>query len=235
MQAIAVMDLMGGCVVHARRGERDAYQPLRSRLCRSPAPVEVASALLQFYPFDALYIADLDSILARGDNRHVIRELVAIHGGASLWIDSGISDEEGLRAFKRSGPGTPVLGSENVRDPRLLAALKQRGDEAILSLDFRGEVFLGAGEILDRPELWTTRVLAMNLERIGSGLAPDTVLLQRLRRCSPSTAIFLAGGVRNRSDAESAKRAGAAGILLASALHDGSLTPDDLAALQADG
>ena len=234
MRVIAVLDLMGGCVVHARRGERDAYQPLRSRLCPSPAPVEVASALLQFYPFDALYIADLDSILARGDNRDAMREVAAMYDSPSLWIDSGISDEPSLQAFKRAGLGTPVLGSESAQDAQLLMTLKQTADDAILSLDFRGGAFLGAAEILDRPELWTRKVLAMNLDRIGSGFAPDTALLQALRRRSPSTEIYLAGGIRNRSDAESAMRAGAAGILLASALHDGSLTSSDLAALQAD-
>lgn len=234
MQLIAVMDLMGGCVVHAQRGQRAAYRPLRSHLCPSAVPVDLASALLRFYLFDALYIADLDSILGRGDNRDTIREVAAIPGCPPLWIDAGVADEADLLRFERACPGIPVVGSESVRDARLLATLKRGEKEAILSLDFRGSVFLGPAEILDRPELWSSRVLAMNLERVGSGLPPDTGLLDELRRRCPSAEIYLAGGVRNRSDAESARRAGAAGILLASALHDGSLTSGDLAALRAD-
>jgi phosphoribosylformimino-5-aminoimidazole carboxamide ribotide isomerase len=234
VQVIAVMDLMRGCVVHARRGERAAYQPLRSRLCLSPAPVEVAAALLRFYPFDALYIADLDSILGRGGNQDAIRKVTEIGECPPLWIDAGISDAADLQRFKDACLGVPVVGSESLRDSRFLATLERSRDELILSLDFKGRIFLGPPEIARRPELWSTRVLALNLERVGSRRPPDTELLRDLRGRAPASEIYLAGGVRNLADALSASRAGAAGILVASALHEGSLTSSDLAALRAD-
>jgi uncharacterized protein related to proFAR isomerase len=70
---------------------------------------------------------------------------------------------------------------------------------AILSLDFRGADFIGPGELLETPSLWPARVIVMTLARVGS------------------------------SDLEALQRAGAAGVLVASALHDGRLTSADLA------
>ena len=48
---VPVIDLMGGQVVHARRGDRSNYRPLESALARSSDPLEVVRALLAAAPF----------------------------------------------------------------------------------------------------------------------------------------------------------------------------------------
>ena len=47
MQLIPVIDLMAGQVVRGVRGERSAYRPIRSSLCESSAPLELAPRLLE--------------------------------------------------------------------------------------------------------------------------------------------------------------------------------------------
>ena len=68
MEIIPVIDLMHGQVVHARMGQRQHYQPIQSLLCSSSAPIDVVSALLELYPFERMYIADLDAITGQGDH-----------------------------------------------------------------------------------------------------------------------------------------------------------------------
>ena len=65
MQAIPVIDLMGGQVVRARMGDRASYRPLESPLSPTSEPVDVVRGLLEVFPFPTLYVADLDAIQGR--------------------------------------------------------------------------------------------------------------------------------------------------------------------------
>ena len=227
MKLVAVMDLMAGQVVHARRGLRDAYLPLRSGLCPGCDAVTVAGALLALHPFHALYLADLDAILRRGDNLAVMERLRRTLPDQPLWVDAGIGNAAALQRFRDAGLGTAVIGSETVADLHVLEGAAG-GDDFVLSLDFRAGAFLGPAQLATSAKHWPRRIVAMNLDRVGSGSGPDLALLATLRQRRSHGEIFAAGGIRSRADVDAAGAAGAAGVLLASALHDGSLTADDL-------
>ena len=77
MQAIPVIDLMGGLVVRARMGDRASYRPLRSPLSPTSDAVDVVRGLLSVYPFPTLYVADLDAIQRNGDNLAALRRIRA--------------------------------------------------------------------------------------------------------------------------------------------------------------
>lgn len=229
MKLIPVLDLMGGQVVRAVRGERARYAPLRSALCPGSAPLPLARALLGLHPFTALYLADLDAILGRGDNLAAITALHRALPALELWVDCGIADAAGLRAWMQRGPGRPVLGSESLADagPLFLA----ESARALLSLDFRAGAALDPAGVGALPGLWPREVIVMSLDRVGSGEGPDVGRLARCRRQAPDRAFYAAGGVRGPADIEALAAAGAAGALLASSLHDGTLTRADLARL----
>ncbi|HET6305578.1 MAG TPA: HisA/HisF-related TIM barrel protein, partial [Rhodopila sp.] len=58
---------------------------------------------------------------------------------------------------------------------------------------------------------------------------PDTERVSALVARSPATRVFGAGGVRHAADITALATAGAAGVLVATALHTGALTAADLA------
>ena len=62
MQIVPVLDLKGGVVVHARRGQRAEYAPLQSPLVDGSEPVAVARALCALCRTSTLYVADLDAL-----------------------------------------------------------------------------------------------------------------------------------------------------------------------------
>jgi HisA/HisF family protein len=227
---IPVIDLMGGIVVHARAGERARYQPLRSRLADGSEAIQIVCGLLGLHPFDTLYIADLDAIQRRGDHFPLIERLRARFPGLRLWVDAGFDGLDAARRFLDADLGEIVLGSESQRDLRLLEAL---GDERrfVLSLDFKGEERLGPGALFEQPDLWPGRVIVMTLARVGGAAGPDLARLAAIRHQAPDRRLFAAGGVRGANDLEALVAAGAAGVLLASALHDGRLTARELAAI----
>lgn len=216
---------MAGQVVHAREGRRDTYRPLVSSLCASSRPRDALDGLLRLYPFRHCYIADLDAILRRGDHRREIAALRVAYPGLEFWVDSGLPDAARIAAWPLA-LGRPVLGSECLGD----AMAAKVAADAILSLDFRGEAFLGPADLLETVAAWPDDLVVMALERVGSGQGPDLARLSALRARAPEKRYYAAGGVRGAADLAALAGAGATGVLLASALHDGRLSRADLAA-----
>jgi uncharacterized protein related to proFAR isomerase len=128
-----------------------------------------------------------------------------------------------------------VLGSESLEDVEALAALR-RSERILLSLDFRGEERQGPARIFDDETLWPHRVIAMTLGRVGSHAGPDLDRLGAILALAQKRhAIYAAGGVRGMRDLEQLRQIGAAGVLIASALHDGHVTAGDLHAFNKKG
>lgn len=223
MNLIPVIDLARGHAVHATGGLRESYQPLQSILCHCSEPLAVVKGLLDLYPFTCLYIADLDAIQGRPVQSSVLRHLREAFPALQLWIDAGIRDTRQFRALARPAHVTPVLGSETLIDTGLLEQLADH-DSAILSLDFQDRSFLGPATLLDRPALWPRQVIAMTLDRVGNNLGPDLQRLRQLRNAAPAAQLYAAGGVRSADDLHALQAAGCAGVLLASALHDGRVS-----------
>src|SRR5262245_32817290 len=128
MQVIPVIDLSEGRVVHARRGQRELYQPLRSPLCAGSEPVAVVEGLLRLYPFGVLYAADLDAIQGKGDNRSALSAIGSAFPGLSTWLDAGFASEVACRDWLATGTGQLVLGSEAQADTGLLERLSRSRD-----------------------------------------------------------------------------------------------------------
>lgn len=232
MKVIPVIDLKSGEVVHARRGERALYRPIVSELCRGSRPRDVVGALLEVHPFDTLYIADLDAIQGGAGHDREIAELARRFPDLELWVDRGVADEASCRARLAQHPGVVVVGSETVPDMRLWAGLRGlSADRLVLSLDFRGEQFLGPPELLSEPEIWPERVIVMTLSRVGSDAGPDFTRLAEIARLGGSRRIFAAGGVRGGEDLCELSRRGISGVLVASALHDRRIGPAEIAAV----
>jgi phosphoribosylformimino-5-aminoimidazole carboxamide ribotide isomerase len=227
---VPVLDLKAGEVVHARAGERDRYLPIRSRLASGSAPAAVVDGLLSVAPFRRLYIADLDAIERRGDHRAAIADLARRHPGIEFWVDGGIATAVQAMVVADGGM-TPVLGSETLADLETLAATVARlgPDGCVLSLDYRGETFLGPSELETHPRFWPSRLILMTLSRVGGSAGPDFARLAATKERMGAQALFAAGGVRDRADLDVLAGIGVAGVLVASALHDGRLAPASLA------
>ena len=101
----------------------------------------------------------------------------------------------------------------------------------MLSLDYRGDAFQGPEEILSEPKVWPRRVIVMTLARVGSGAGPDLARVGAIKTISGDREIYAAGGVRDAADLAALKAAGAAGALIATALHDGRIGKAELDAI----
>jgi phosphoribosylformimino-5-aminoimidazole carboxamide ribotide isomerase len=73
-------------------------------------------------------------------------------------------------------------------------------------------------------------VIVMTLAAVGGGGGPDLERLRQVIGLADGRAVYAAGGVRGRGDLLDLQTLGCAGVLVASALHDGRLGQAELAA-----
>jgi phosphoribosylformimino-5-aminoimidazole carboxamide ribotide isomerase len=233
VEIIPVIDLMGGIVVHARRGDRQNYQPISSPLCSGSLAGDIVAGYLNIHPFSTIYIADLDAITGKGDSGPVIMQLRRQFPALRFWVDNGISSAAACRAWLQQGHGDLVLGSEAQSDLTTLddLAAERSGDRIVLSLDFKDGKFLGPEALQNQPSLWPQRIIAMTLSRVGSDSGPDFDLLKQLQTKAPAKKLFAAGGVRGGEDLVQLSRRGISGVLVASALHAGRIGKREIAAV----
>ena len=231
MEIVPVIDLKDRVVVRARLGERASYRPIETPLAAGSDAVDVVAGLLSLHPFRTLYVADLDAIQGTGDSSGSIARIAVQFPKLALWIDNGCADRSAAAALlAKHAHRSLVLGSESRLDTRLLAALCKH-PRALRSLDFRGDAFQGPSVLLTDTVLWPTRLIVMTLARVGSGAGPDLERLGEIVARAGERKVYAAGGLRDRKDLAALEAVGAAGILVASALHDGRLSAADLAAL----
>ena len=233
MHCIPVLDLLAGVVVRAVRGDRAAYRPLVSPLVESSLPLAVAAAFHTQFASRRFYIADLDAIQDQGTNATMVHTLALAYPHCEWWVDAGITTLEAFERYAQAPNIRWVLGSESLPSFAAYADLAQRERRFILSLDSRAGQPLGPAELWSDPSLWPAELIAMTLSRVGANEGPDFALLAQLRQRSPDTTLIAAGGTRHRSDLLTLQTLGVNHVLLASALHDGGITADDLRGIAA--
>lgn len=221
MDVIPVIDIMDGIAVHARAGDRQNYRPLHSRLATDPSPWTVLRGLLRLYPFPTVYLADLDALRGKPAQCRLFAALLADFPQIRFWVDRGFAPTMRLTG------ALAVIGSESLMSQDL-QNLPVESDSWALSLDQGPGGRMDAAGIFERADLWPTRVILMNLGRVGTGRGPDVEQVAGYRRRYQQHTFIAAGGVRDHDDLERLAALGVSGVLVASALHDGRVAVGQL-------
>lgn len=215
MQVIPVIDLKGGIVVHAKRGEREHYQPVQSILTCQCTLEAVLHGFLAHYPFQTFYIADLDAIKGTGYHRDLIQTLANEYPAIEFWLDEG-SQFNHLTPLAANI--TPVIGTESQLLPP-----EPRQQDFILSLDFAGDTALGHAAWFEQSAYWPQRIVVMNLAKVGADGGCDWQKLLHFKQRYPEKTWIAAGGVRHARDLQQLADQGITHALVASALHSGAI------------
>ncbi len=238
MKIIPVIDLLNGQVVHAIRGEREKYKPFKSLLTKGSNAADIARALMAETGSSQIYVADLDAILKKGNNCDIFPPLR--EQGASLLVDAGISDMDSAITVKRSGADKIILGSETLSDLKELAGIVEhfKAYDLIFSIDIaQGKVLSRSEDIKGVNPVTAIDIISgkginsfilLTLDLVGSGGGPDVELMRKARKVFPSHTLISGGGVKVPAHLDQLKTAGADGALVATALHRGWITRNDL-------
>lgn len=239
VRVIPVLDLMGGCVVRGIAGRRDEYRPIESRLVASSDPVSVAAALRDRFGLHEFYVADLDAIREDRIQWTALRGLASI--GCRLMVDAGLRSTGRAAELCEAGVHRAVAAQETLPGPAVLREIIGAigPERTVFSLDLKARQLLGPArtwrsrETLDRAveaaECGAKAIIVLDLAGVGiAGGVPTVPLCRQIRRDLPGIELITGGGVRGRDDLLRLRDAEIDGVLVATALHDGSLTVEDV-------
>lgn len=252
MEIIPVLDVTQGVAVHAQGRVRADFAPVQSVLIPDEPgdPLALARAYRDVLGAQACYVADLDAILGGPVQRGLIRDLAEFQTGftGELLVDAAASDPDGALEVVSAGASDVVVGLETLRSFAALADVVDSvgAGRVVFSLDLQlGTPILhplmqdAAGSAPDpltlaaqAADAGVGAILVLDLGRVGTGVGVDLGLLENIRRRHPAARLLAGGGVHTRKDLERMEDAGCDGALVASAIHAGRITAEDVAALR---
>ncbi|MDR2719466.1 MAG: hisA/hisF family protein [Nitrososphaerota archaeon] len=239
MKVIPVIDVLNGVVVHAVRGNRKEYQPLKSVFTSSVDSVAVA-ADFKLQGFSELYLADLDAILGKMPNFDLYARIAQM--GFNLMVDAGVTDIGIVKKLGDCGVSKIIIGTETLQSVDFVKeAVHQVGSNGIIvSLDLKGGKVLtksgfdGSTDIFELLKLFrgmgVSEFILLDLARVGSGEGVDVELLRKVLVVLGDVGggVYVGGGVCGVDDLLELKGLGVFGVLFASALHLGRIGVKDL-------
>jgi phosphoribosylformimino-5-aminoimidazole carboxamide ribotide isomerase len=244
MRVIPVIDLLNGQAVHAIKGERNNYKPLKSVLCKSSDPLTVALAFRDLMGLNEIYIADLNAIQHLPQIRH--REIIAELGlreGMNIILDAGISEFAHARDLFDIGISKAVIGAETLHtwDAVKCFPIEINPARLVFSLDLHSREilsqcsFLSAMTPVDALEYLQSAgwrdVILLDLARVGTADGADRTLVAEVRAKLPDLNCLVGGGVAHPNELIEMESLGVAGILVATAIHRGIINAGHIASL----
>jgi len=237
MKVIPVIDVLNGVAVHGIRGERERYQPLKSTLCRSADPLDIALTF-ESLEFSSLYLADLDAILGKSANFNIYRQIMT-QTRLDLMVDAGIADITKAKKVLATEVSKIVIGSETLNSLDFLGqAVKAFGeDKVVVSIDLKKGKVLSVSEAIASMDavsfaqklrkIGVNQIIFLDLDRVGTEHGINLALLRSVLE-KTGVEVLVGGGIRSLQELEELRKLGVSGALVATILHNGKLEVDEL-------
>ena len=182
-----------------------------------------------------IHVVDLDGAFGTGENRAVVRRLLAAVG-LPVQVGGGLASEAEIAERLEWGAQRVVIGSRAAIDAALVARLVARhGPQRLaVGIDVRdGQVApRGSGAVLDLSPLelagrvqaaGVRTVVYTDAARDGALTGPDLAGARAVAALG-NLDVIVSGGVASLDDLRRARDAGLAGAIVGRALHEGRLT-----------
>ena len=237
MKIIPVIDVLDGIAVHAVRGERRHYRPLRSVLCSSVDPLDMALTF-ESLGFDSLYLADLDAILGKSTN-FALYQQIKTKTNLDLMVDAGIAELTKAEKLLKTGVSKIVIGTETLLSLDFVnQAVEFFGENrVVVSIDLkRGKVMSVSENIKSMnpiplaqtlEKIGVSQIILLDLDRVGTERGANVEVLKEVLK-KTKVRVLVGGGIRSLQDLEELRNLGVSGALVATALHNGKLRVDEL-------
>lgn len=224
MEVIPAIDVRDGRCVQLVAGRPDTAQDYGD-------PID-ALERWQSAGASRVHVVDLDAAMHRGDNRRVIERLLAA-AEVPIQVGGGLRSLEDVRSLLAAGADRVILGTAAVTEPAVVRGILDAVDRrsvlvALETVDgglavegWSGSVdadLLEVAHHFDRHDVGG--ILFTNVEREGQLDGIDPMPIERLTS-TVSVPVYASGGVASLDDVTAAQAAGAAGLVVGTALYAG--------------
>lgn len=228
-----MIDILNSEAVHAVKGERDRYKPLTSKLFKSHNPEEILQFLLSNYGFKEFYMADLDAIVNKKPNFQLLTKILGIPK-IKIMIDPGIVNSKDVILYSKFVIHKLIIGLEKIHNMEVIQeALSLLGqNKIIISIDlYKGKVLSDSMELRNKNpkeivemvnRLGVQEIILLDLFRVGQkigGIPSQYLEIQKIFNGK----IFVGGGIKNYGDILNYHQNKFSGVLIATALYDGTI------------
>lgn len=220
---VFVIDILNGIAVHAIRGERARYPPVKSRVCDSSSPLDIVSVLTP----REVYIADLDRLQHFGDNFELIKK---ISEKTRTMADIGAENMSDVEKCAEIAD-TILLGTETASLDLIQKACKQSQGKISVSIDIKkGRVLTNDMKMTVEPKELVNvlndydikDIIILDLDKVGTGAGIDVEFFKEIARASNHN-VLVGGGIKDMNDIDALKEIGMGGALVATAVHNGKI------------
>ena len=236
---IPVIDILKGKAVHAKKGLRNIYEPVKTVISTNSNVLDIIKAFENRFSFKEVYIADLDSIIKEKPNLQILRKVID-ESNLKIMIDPGIRNNFDVLQFKILKLNKLILATETIDSLSVIdEAIKQMDeDNIIISIDMKeGKLLARSPEIKKMNiieiikiiyEKGIREIIFLDLTKVGMKTGCYNNFYGEIKKEFPELSILLGGGVKDCEDMEFLKEKGISGVLVATIIHDGSLKTDDI-------
>ncbi|MHA1231670.1 MAG: HisA/HisF-related TIM barrel protein [Candidatus Helarchaeota archaeon] len=237
MRIIPVIDVLNKQVVQGIQGERDKYYPIKSVICDSAEIIDVVESFYTKFNFKDLYIADLDAITKNIEEFDYLKDITCKFP-IKIMIDAGITTLDRVKKIVKYGITDIIIGTETLNSTafieQLLEFRKKNELNIIISIDlYQGKNISKCEELKELDALNMVKLfekmginnfIILDLYRVGSKMGGISDSVYQILK-NTSSKIITGGGIKSIDDLIKIKNIGLDGILIATALHKGSITP----------
>ena len=169
-----------------------------------------------------IHLVDLDAAFGRGENRTLLREVVAACAGINIELSGGIRDDASLEAALEAGATRVNLGTAALEDPEWTArAIAKHGDFIAVGLDVRGTTLAARGWTREGGDLYEvmarlddagcSRYVVTDVTKDGTLKGPNLELLKSVMS-KTDRAVVASGGISSLQDIRDLKALAAQGL-----------------------
>ena len=236
LELLPAVDVADGKAVRLTQGEAGSETDYGS-------PLEAAQTWIDAGA-EWIHLVDLDAAFGRGDNRALIREVVAASTSVKIELSGGIRDDASLESALEASATRVNLGTAALENPEWTErVIAKFGDAIAVGLDVRGEVLAARGwtkeggnlwEVLDRLEqAGCARYVVTDVTKDGTLRGPNIELLAQVLE-KTKRPVVASGGISSLQDIADLKALvplGLEGAILGKSLYAGKFTLEEALAI----
>lgn len=236
LQLLPAVDVADGKAVRLTQGEAGSETDYGS-------PIEAAQTWIDAGA-EWIHLVDLDAAFGRGDNRKLIREVVANSTSVKIELSGGIRDDASLEAALEAGATRVNLGTAALENPEWTErVIAKFGEQIAVGLDVRGTTLAARGWTKEGGDLWEVlarledagcaRYVVTDVTKDGTLRGPNIDLLREVMKRTDKP-VVASGGISSLQDIAELRALcgdGLEGAILGKSLYAGKFTLEEALAI----